>query len=67
MKDPRFYSIEGREYATYDLANVHLKADTARRVFWLRARKLARMVSIGLAGWAVVAVILAAAWELIKW
>jgi hypothetical protein len=67
MKDPRFYSIEGREYATYDLANVHLKADTARRVFWIRLWKLARMVEYVLAGLGAGVIFLAAAWELIKW
>jgi hypothetical protein len=44
-----------------------LDANTRKLKFMYAAKQLAKRILIGLAGWAVVAVFLAAAWELIKW
>ena len=68
MKGTRDY-LAYHDEVLFELAELELKIDanTRKLKFMYAAKQLGKRVLIGLAGWAVVAVFLAAAWELIKW
>jgi hypothetical protein len=68
MKGTRDY-LSCHDEVLFELAELELKIDanTRKLKFMCAAKQLGKRIIIGLAGWAVVAVFLAAAWELIKW
>ena len=68
MKATRDY-LAYHDEVLFELAELELKIDanTRKLRFMYAAKQLGKRVLIGLVGWAVVAVFLAAAWELIKW
>jgi hypothetical protein len=68
MKGTRDY-LAYHDEVLFELAELELKIDanTRKLKFLYAAKQLGKRILIGLAGWAVVAVFLTAAWELIKW
>jgi hypothetical protein len=68
MKGTRDY-LSCHDEVLFELAELELKIDanTRKLKFLYAAKQLGKRILIGLAAWAVVAVFLAAAWELIKW
>ena len=64
MKATRDY-LAYHDEVLFELAELQLDIDANTRK--LKFMYAAKRILIGVAGWAVVAVFLAAAWELIKW